>query len=447
MAEIPIGRTMPFSAEAEQAVLGSMIFDVSALNTVMEELCEEDFYTTPHKIIFSAINNLYTLGVPVDLVTLSEKIGDKIESIGGIGYLSKIVQGVLTTENLRHYIRIVKTKSVLRKLIDAAGEIIDISTKDEDKIEVVLDRSEQLIFSILEDRTDGGLVPIGEVIKSALKTLEELRSKGGTVKGVPTGFTQLDNLTAGLQNSDLIVIAARPGVGKTSFALNIATHAAISNKTPVAIFSLEMSREQVVNRIMSSEALIDAQKMKTGSLDAEDKTSLAHALNSLVPAPIYIDDNSAVTVSEIRAKCRRLKLEKGLGLVVVDYLQLMQGSGKTDNRAKEVADMSRSLKIMAKELNVPVITLSQLNRASTQGKKGQRPQLSELRESGSIEQDADIVMLLYNPDMAGDNDDDEQAKRNVVECIIAKHRAGECKTIEFAWRGEYTKFTNLDTRS
>ncbi len=442
--ELPIGKTMPYNIEAEQAVLGSMIFDDKALVSCVEALSADDFYTNAHKIIFNAIETLFNEGRPVDIVTLSDKLGSDIDQVGGISYISGIVQNVLSTENLAHYISIVEGRSILRKLVGAASEIIDISTADKDEVSAILDKSEQLIFNILDKRGTKGFYHIKEVVQSSMALLQELKKKGSAITGVPTGFKELDTLTAGLQKSTLVIVAARPGVGKTSFALNIAENAAIKHNVPVAIFSLEMSKEELVNRVMSSEALVSSEKMRVGDLSPTDMTKLAHSLKGIINAPIYIDDTPGISISEIRAKCRRLKLEKNIGLVVIDYLQLMEGKGKSDNRSQEVADISRALKIMAKELEIPVITLSQLNRTS-EARKDKRPQISDLRESGAIEQDADIVMLLYNPDTA--NEDQNAEKSNIVECIVAKHRGGECRSVNLAWRGEYTKFMNLDNRN
>lgn len=442
--ELPIGKTMPYNIEAEQAVLGSMIFDEKALISCMEKLSADDFYTAAHKAIFNAMKSLFAVGTPVDIVTLSDKLGTDLDSVGGIGYLSGIVQNVLSTENLSHYISIVEGKSILRKLVNAASEIIDVSTRDEEEVTAILDKSEQLIFNILDKRGAKGFYHISEVVKSSMALLEELKKKGSSVTGVPTGFKELDALTAGLQKSALIIVAARPGVGKTSFALNIAENAAIKHKIPVAIFSLEMSKEELVNRVLSSEALVSSEKMRIGDLSPQEMTKLAHSLPGIINAPIFIDDTPGISISEIRAKCRRLKLEENIGLVVIDYLQLMESKSRSDNRAQEVAEISRSLKIMAKELEIPVITLSQLNRMS-EGRKDKRPQVSDLRESGSIEQDADMVLLLYNPDNAAEDENAE--KSNIVECIVGKHRGGECRTVKLAWRGEYTKFMNLDNRN
>ncbi len=439
--DVPIGRTMPYNLEAEAAILGNIILDEAALAIAMDKLDEDCFYANANKTIFNAVSNLFEKGTPVDIVTLSEELGDRIDSVGGIAYITKIAQNVFTKENLNQYIDIARDKKMLRGLIDSAGQIMDMGMKDEEDVSDIIDKSEQLIFKISENQGKTGFVHIGEVVKSSLATLDELKKRGGKVTGIKTGFTGLDAATAGLQNSDLIILAARPGVGKTSFALNIAQNAAIREKVPVAIFSLEMSKEQLVNRVISSEALVESGKLRIGDIDANEMTKIAHSLKDIITAPVYIDDTPGITVAEIRAKCRRLKMEKGLGLVVIDYLQLMQGRGKGDSRTQEVSEMSRSLKIMAKELNVPVITLSQLNRASE--KLARRPMLSDLRESGSIEQDADIVIMLCRQQ----NEDGEENTGNIVECILAKNRAGECGIINLAWRGEYTKFMNLDSRS
>ncbi len=435
----PIGISMPYSLEAEQAVLASAMLSESALSSVMEALAEDDFYVTAHKAVFKAIYDLFSTGRPVDLVTVSGELGEKLDSIGGISYLTKIMQGVYTTENLRHYIEIIRSKTLLRRLIEAGSAIVDMSSKDEEEAGVILDRSEQLIFEISENRGVRGFYHIGEVVRSAMAILEDLKKRNGKVTGVPTGFSGLDGYTAGLQNSDLIIIAARPGVGKTSLALNMVENASIRNRVTSAVFSMEMSKEQLVNRILSSEALVELGKLRIGNVNAEEMSRLSHALQDIVTAPIYIDDTVGIKVSEIMAKCRRLKMEKGLGLVVIDYLQLMNSGRPENNRATEVGKISRSLKIMAKELNVPVVTLSQLNRAAESEKR--RPRISDLRESGSIEQDADIVLLLYNPATDGDEGPAEAA--NILECIVAKNRSGSVGSVKLAWRGEYTKFTDL----
>lgn len=437
----PIGVNMPYNLEAEQAVLASAIMNESALSSVMEALTEEDFYVTAHKTLYNAVSKLFSTGRPADMVTVSGELGEKLDSIGGISYLTKIMQGVYTTENLRHYIAILQSKTTLRRLIEAGTEIVDMGVKDEEDAELILDKSEQLIFGISEKRGSKGFTHIGEVVKSTMALLEQLKKRNGKITGIPTGFAGLDDYTAGLQNSDLIIIAARPGMGKTSLALNLAETASIKHKAVSAIFSLEMSKEQLVNRVLSSESLVELGKLRVGNIDPNDMSKLAHALKDVVTAPIYIDDTPGITVSEIRAKCRRLKMEKGLNLVVIDYLQLMQSGRRESNRSSEIGEISRSLKIMAKELNVPVITLSQLNRASESEKR--RPKISDLRESGAIEQDADLILLLYNPS----SDDEGGEPSNIVECIVAKNRAGSTGTVKMAWRGEFTKFTDLDPRT
>ncbi len=439
--DTPIGRTMPYNLEAEAAILGNMILDEKALVESIDKLDEDCFYANANKTIFKAISKLFSGGVPVDVVTLSEELGDKIDSVGGIGYITKIAQNVFTKENLAQYIEIVNDKRMLRDLAEAGAAIMDMSMKDELPTKEIVDESERLLFRITEKERTTGFVHIGEVVKSSLALIDELKKRGGNITGIKTGFTGLDAATAGLQNSDLIIVAARPGVGKTSFALNILENAAIRENVPTAIFSLEMSKEQLVNRVLSSEALVEGAKLRVGDIDANDMTKIAHSLKDIITAPIYIDDTPGITVSEIHAKCRRLKMEKGLGLVVVDYLQLMDGKG--ESRTQIVSAISRSLKIMAKELNVPVITLSQLSRATE--KQSRRPVLSDLRESGSIEQDADIVIMLTRPPEEEANEETSYA--NVIECIIAKNRAGECQTINLAWRGEFTKFMNLDNRN
>ena len=442
--DMPIGRTMPYNLEAEAAILGNIILDEKALVTAMDKLDEECFYATANKTLFNAISALFEEGVPVDIVTLSEKLGDKLDSVGGIAYITKIAQNVFTKENLDQYIEIARDKKTVRRLIEAASEILDMGMKDELSAGDIIDKSEQLIFRISEQQGTKSFSHIGEVVKSTLAILDERKKRGGKITGIRTGFTGLDAATAGLQNSNLIILAARPGVGKTSFALNIAQNAAIRENVPVAIFSLEMSKDELVNRVLSSEALVESGKLRVGDIDAADMTKIAHSLKDIITAPVYIDDTPGITVAEIRAKCRRLKMERGIGLVVIDYLQLMQGSSKSrgESRTQEVSEMSRSLKVMAKELNVPVITLSQLNRSSE--KLARRPMLSDLRESGSIEQDADIVIMLSRP-IADENS--EESAGNIVECILAKNRAGECGVFNLAWRGEYTKFMNLDSRS
>ncbi len=435
-----IGRIPPQNIEAEQSVIGSMLLDKDAIPNIAEILKSEDFYREDHREIYDVIMDLFDKGNAIDLITVSDMLKQRgtLESVGGLDYLTNVATSVPTTANSRHYAKIVEEKSLLRKLIRASSEIVDMGYEASEEAAVVLDRAEKSIFDILQKRSTQGFIPIKDALLDTYNRLEELYNSKSFITGVPSGFTDLDHKTAGFQGSDLVLIAARPAMGKTAFALNIAQYAAVVKKVPVAIFSLEMSKEQLVSRMLCSEAMVDSQKIRTGRLDDEDWQKLARATGPLSEAPVFIDDTPGASVMEIRAKCRRLKLEKGLGLVVIDYLQLMQGRGKTENRQQEISEISRSLKILAKEINIPVIALSQLSRAPEQ-RTDHRPIMSDLRESGAIEQDADIVMFLYRDDYY--NEDSE--KQNVAEVIVSKHRNGSTGTVELRWFGEYTKFCNL----
>ncbi|HOP91915.1 MAG TPA: replicative DNA helicase [Acetivibrio thermocellus] len=435
------GRIPPQNIEAEQSVLGAILLDKEVLSSVTEIISSQDFYREDHREIFEAIMDLYEKGEPIDLITVAEqlKVRGSLEAVGGLEYLTNLASLVPTTANAKHYAKIVEEKSILRRLIKASNEIINMGYEAAEEVSYVLDKAEKSIFDVLQKRNTQGFALIKDVLIDTFNRLEELYNNKGYITGIPTGFVDLDYKTAGLQNSDLILIAARPAMGKTSFVLNIAQYAAIHAKVPVAIFSLEMSKEQLVNRMLCCEAMVDSQKMRTGKLEDSDWQKVARALGPLSEAPIYIDDTPGLSVAEIRAKCRRLKLEKNLGLVVIDYLQLMQGRGKSESRQQEISEISRSLKILAKEINVPVLTLSQLSRAP-ELRSDHRPILSDLRESGAIEQDADIVMFLYRDDYY--NPDTE--KKNIAEVIIAKHRNGSTGTVELAWLGQYTKFANLE---
>lgn len=438
-----LGRIPPQSIEAEQSVLGSMLIDKEVVPVVMEILKPEDFYRPDHREIYNVIIELFDKAQPIDLITVSErlKLHGKLELVGGLEYLSNIATEVPTTANVRHYSKIVEEKALLRKLIKASSDIVDLGFNASEEVSYILDKAEQSVFDILQKRSSQGFVPIKDVLVDTFNNLEEMYNNKGNITGIPTGFTDLDFKTSGLHNSDLILIAARPAMGKTAFALNLAQNAAVNSHVPVAVFSLEMSKDQLVNRILCSEAMVDSNKMKTGKLEDNDWQKVAKALAPLSEAPIYIDDTPGVSITEIRAKCRRLKLEHNLGLVVIDYLQLMQGSGKKggENRQQEISEISRSLKILAKEINVPVICLSQLSRAP-EARTDHRPILSDLRESGAIEQDADIVMFLYRDDYYNP----ETEKKNIAELIIAKHRNGSTGTVELVWLGQYTKFANLE---
>jgi len=435
-----IGRIPPHNLEAEQAVLGCMLLDSDVIPTVTELIRSTDFYRDDHREICEAIIDITEKAGPVDIITVSEQLQSRgtLDAVGGLDYLAAITSAVPTTANARHYAKIVEEKSLLRKLIKAASEISAAGYEASEEAAFVLDKAEKSIFDILQKRSTQGFTHIKDVLLDTFIRLEELYNSKGFVTGIPTGFTDLDYKTSGLQNSDLILIAARPGMGKTAMALNIAQYAAVQKHVPVALFNLEMSKDQLVNRMLCSEVMVDSHKMRTGKLEDEDWNKIARALAPLSEAPVYIDDTPGISVMDIRAKCRRLKLEKNLGLVVIDYLQLMQGRGRTESRQQEVAEISRSLKILAKELNVPVITMSQLSRGP-ESRNDHRPMLSDLRESGAIEQDADIVMFLYRDDYY--NPDTE--KKNIAEVIIAKHRNGSTGTVELRWFGEYTKFANL----
>ena len=432
----------PHDLEAEQAVIGSMLTDKDAVISAIEVLSDYDFYREDNKIIYSAILNLYNRGEPIDIITLKSELASmgKLEAVGGLEYLAELPEKVPTTANVDKYIKIVEEKSTLRTLIRTANELITLGYDPTQEVEELMDNAEKKIFNVMQSRNQKGYSSMKDILVDTFVELEELYNRKQHVTGVPTGFVDLDYKTAGLHGSDLILVAARPAMGKSAFALNIATNAAVRAKTPVAIFSLEMSKEQMANRILCSEALVDSNKVRTGKVEDDDWVKLAQASGILSEAQIFIDDTPGISIMEIRAKCRKMKLEKDMGLVVIDYLQLVQGSSKRGaSREQEIAEISRSLKILAKEINVPVIALSQLSRAPEQ-RPDHRPMLSDLRESGSIEQDADIVMFLYRDDYY--NQDSE--KKNVAEVILAKHRAGSTGTVELAWLGSYTKFANLE---
>jgi len=437
-----LGKIPPHDIEAEQAVIGSMLTDKDAVISAIEVLREDDFYREDNKAIYAAILNLYNRSEPIDIITLKAELvsNGKFDSVGGLEYLAGLPEKVPTTSNVDKYIKIVEEKSVLRRLIKTANDIIELGYDPMQEVEDIMDGAEKKIFDIMQKRNQKGYSSIKDVLVDTFTQLEQLYNQKQHITGVPTGFADLDYKTAGLHESDLVLIAARPAMGKSAFALNIAAHAATRANVPVALFSLEMSKEQMVNRILCSEAMVDSNKVRTGKIDEDDWAKLAGALGTLSEAPIYIDDTPGISVMEIRAKCRKMKLEKNIGLVVIDYLQLVQASNnKRGSREQEISEISRSLKILAKEINVPVIALSQLSRAPEQ-RPDHRPMLSDLRESGAIEQDADIVMFLYRDDYY--NEDSE--KKNIAEVIIAKHRAGSTGTVELLWLGNYTKFANIE---
>ena len=439
-----LGKIPPHDLEAEQAVLGSMLTDKDAVISAIETLKVDSFYRDDNKVIYDAILNLYNRLEPIDIITVKDELTSlgKFEQVGGLEYLASLPDKVPTTANVDKYINIVEEKAALRNLIKTANEIIELGYDPTEEVDNIMESAEKKIFNIMQDKNQKGYTPIKDVLVESFTQLEELYNRKQHITGVPTGFVELDYKTAGLHPSDLILIAARPAMGKSAFALNIATNAAVKAKTPVVIFSLEMSKEQMVNRILCSEAMVDSNKVRTGKVDEEDWVKLASTIGPLSEAEIYIDDTPGISVMEIRAKCRKLKLEKNIGLVVVDYLQLVQGSNKrVGSREQEISEISRSLKILAKEIGVPVIALSQLSRAVEQ-RPDHRPMLSDLRESGAIEQDADIVMFLYRDDYYNQ----ESEKKDIAEVTIAKHRSGSTGTVELLWLGNYTKFVSLEKR-
>lgn len=437
-----LGKVPPHDIEAEQAVLGSMLTDKDAVIAAIEVLKEDAFYREDHKAIYTAMEALYAKAEPIDVITLKEELASmgKLDKVGGLPYLVELPEKVPTTANVQKYIHIVEEKATLRNLIKTANEMIELGYTPTEDVEAIVDGAEKKIFNLIQNRNQKGYVPIKDVLVDTFSQLEQLYNQKQHITGVPTGFADLDYKTAGLHNSDLVLIAARPAMGKTAFALNIGTNAAVRAGVPVAIFSLEMSKEQLVNRILCSEAMVDSNKVRTGKIEDDDWMKIAGTIGPLSEAQVFIDDTPGISINEIRAKCRKLKLEKNIGLVIIDYIQLIQGSGRrAGSREQEISEISRSLKILAKEINVPVIALSQLSRAPEQ-RPDHRPMLSDLRESGAIEQDADIVMFLYRDDYYNE----ESEKKNIAEVILAKHRAGSTGTVELLWLGNYTKFANID---
>ena len=443
MDETIIKRVMPNSLEAEQSVIGSMIMDKDAIVTAMEMLLREDFYHQQYGVLFETMVELYSDGQPVDLVTLQNKLKEKDvpKEVSSLEFVRDLVTAVPTSANIKYYATIVKENSVKRKLIHVTEGIENDCYAGKEALEVVLDRTEKEVFGLLSSRTSGEYVPIRQVVMNALEKIEKASKQSGNVTGIPTGFTDLDYRTAGLQPSDLILVAARPSMGKTAFVLNIAQHVAFHEHMCTAIFSLEMSKEQLVNRLFSLEAKVDAQALRTGNLSDADWEKLVEGAGIIADSELIIDDTPGISITEMRSKCRKYKLEHDLKLIIIDYLQLMSGSGGKSNesRQQEISDISRSLKGLARELSVPVIALSQLSRAVEQ-RPDHRPMLSDLRESGAIEQDADVVMFIYRDDYY--NHDTDQ--KGISEIIIAKQRNGPIGTVNLAWLAQYTKFGNLE---
>ncbi|MDO5423419.1 MAG: replicative DNA helicase [Eubacteriales bacterium] len=440
MEEALIKRVLPHSAEAEQSVIGSMLMDRDAIMTASEIITSEDFYQHQYGVLFEAMVELYNEGKPVDLVTLQDRLREKEvpPEISSMEFVRELLNVVPTSTNARSYAEIVRDKSMLRKLIKVTEEIANTCYLANEKTEDILEETEKKIFDLVQKRTTGEFVPIKQVVLNALDRIEAASKNKGSVTGIPTGFVDLDYKTSGFQPSDLILIAARPSMGKTAFVLNIAQHMAFKCNQTVAIFSLEMSKEQLVNRLFSLESKVDSQSLRTGNLSDEDWGKLIEGAGVIGRSNLIIDDTPGISIGELRSKCRKYKLEHNLGIIIIDYLQLMTGSKKTDSRQQEISDISRSLKEVARELNVPVVALSQLSRAVEQ-RPDHRPMLSDLRESGAIEQDADVVMFIYRDDYYNHDTD----KKGIAEIIIAKQRNGPIGTVELVWLPNYTKFANM----
>ncbi|HZV82637.1 MAG TPA: replicative DNA helicase [Geobacteraceae bacterium] len=445
----------PQSIEAEMSILGGVLLDNEAINRVHEIIRQEDFYRESHRKIFRAMSDLSNNGEPCDLITLTTVLKKKgeLEDVGGGAYLATLVDFVPTAANIAYYCKIVKEKAVVRNLITAATDIVTNSFDEQSSVDELLDQAQKTIFEISENKLKPAFFPVKDILKDTIRNIEKLYEKKDHVTGVPTGFLDLDGMTAGFQKGDLVIVAGRPSMGKTAFALNLGQNAAIhaDQKTSVAIFSLEMSKEQLVTRLLCSESKIDASRLRTGHLIDADWSRLMTGAGKLHDAPIYIDDTPSIPVLEMRAKCRRLKAEKGLGLVIVDYLQLMRGGANSESRQQEISEISRSLKALAKELDIPVVALSQLNRG-LENRTDKRPMMSDLRESGAIEQDADVIMFVYRDavycDACKRRDGSctiEGHDRN-AEIIIGKQRNGPIGTVNLIFNGEYTKFENKSRR-
>ncbi len=442
-----IHRTPPHNIEAEQCVLGGILLDKDSIHKVLEVLSPDgsDFYHDAHSKLFKAMVSLADRGVPIDPVTVTDlfKDSDALDSVGGVSYIGEIVDAVPTAANILYYARIVREKSLLRRLINAATDIVARGFEGVGSVDELIDDAERIIFDVSQDRVKRSFYALRDIIKDTFETIERLYEKKTHVTGIPTGFKDLDKLTAGLQPSDLIIIAGRPGMGKTAFCLNIAEYVAVEENMPVAIFSLEMSKEQLVQRMLSSKARVDLQRIRNGFLRDEDWGRLTTSVGALYEAPVYIDDTPSQSVLELRAKARRWKSELGLRLIIVDYLQLMRARGYVESREQEISEISRSLKAMAKELHIPVVALSQLSRRTEQ-REGNRPQLADLRESGAIEQDADVVMFVYREAFYKPCDCPRElctcgVRRN-AEIIVAKQRNGPTDTINLTFFSEYTRF-------
>ena len=436
-----VSKVQPNDTIAEQAVLGSMLVDKDAVIAAVEILVPEDFYREDNKEIYAAMMELYGLGKHIDMITIIDqlKLRGTLEKVGDATYIATLIDNVPTTSNIESYVKIVEEKSLLRKLIKVANDILKMGYGQTEEVDTIIEQTEKKVFDVLQDRNARGYSSLKEVLVTAFDTIERMYQNKNKVSGIESGFIDLDKKISGLNPSSLIILAARPAMGKSAFVLNIAEYVAMHDKVPVMIFSLEMSKEEIANRMLASESEVDSMKIKNGNdLTSEDWLKLGQASGRLSDIPLYIDDTPGLTSAELRAKCRKAKLEKNIGLVIIDYLQLMESKTKSPSRQQEISEISRSLKILAKELQIPVIALSQLSRA-TESRTDHKPMLSDLRESGAIEQDADIVMFIHREDYYNP----ETEKKNIAEIIIAKNRSGETGTVELAWLGQYTKFANL----
>lgn len=435
----------PQSVETEQSILGAILLDKDAIIKVADIITPTDFYRDDHQVIYDAMVSLFEKRSPIDVVTTAEMLEKKkkLKDVGGAAYLSTLVNSVPTAAHIKQYAEIIRQKSTLRRLIQTAGQISELGFEESNEIEEVLDKAESALFAVSQKQLRDNFTSIKDILADSFDRIDELHKNKGVLRGVPSGFKDLDNMLSGMQPSDLIIIAGRPSMGKTSFALNIAQFAAVNGKIPVGIFSLEQSREQIVDRLLCTQASVDLWKLRTGNLSEDDFPKIGYAMGVLAEAPLYIDDSPLITVMEIRAKARRMQAEYGLGLVVIDYLQLMEGRSHSgdSNRVQEVSEISRGLKALARELKVPVLALSQLSRAVEQRDR-KIPQLADLRESGSIEQDADVVMFIYREDYY----DKESKNKNIAEILIRKHRNGPIGEIKLYFIPEQTKFANLETK-
>lgn len=435
-----LDKVQPNDVLAEQAVLGSMLVDKDAIISAIEILKPSDFYRQDNGEIYAAMLEIYGSGGNIDVITLKQQLEFRgsLEKVGNIDYIASLIDNVPTTSNVENYIKIVEEKSTIRQLIKSANDILKMSYSKTEEVDTIIEQTEKKIFDVLQNRNTRGYTSIKEILINTFDEIEKRYQNKSKISGIESGFVDLDSKISGLNPSDLIIVAARPAMGKSAFVLNIANYVASHDKLPVMVFSLEMSKEQMVNRILSSESEIDNMKIRNADLTSEDWLKLGQASGILADLPLFIDDTPGLTSSELRAKCRKAKLEKNIGLVIIDYMQLMESKSKNASRQQEISEISRSLKILAKELNVPVIALSQLSRA-TESRTDHRPMLSDLRESGAIEQDADIVLFLHREDYYDENTEN----KNVAEVIVSKNRNGSTGTVELAWLGQYTKFANL----